>query len=110
MKKFFFSMIACLLVIGYSYAQRAVSGKVTDDTGEPLIGVNVVIKGTTNGTTTDIDGNYRVEVEDNDVLVFSYVGFESQEINVGTRSVIDVTMGGATELQEVVVTAFGIEK
>ncbi|WP_420575939.1 SusC/RagA family TonB-linked outer membrane protein [Ekhidna sp.] len=110
MKKFFFSMMACLLVMAYAHAQRTVSGKVTDDTGEPLIGVNVVIKGTTSGTTTDIDGNYRVQVNDDDVLVYSFVGFDTQEINVGTRTVIDVTMGGATELQEVVVTAFGIEK
>lgn len=107
MKKFFFSMIVCLFVVTQVMAQRTVSGKVTDDLGEGLPGVNVVIKGTTTGTTTDIDGNYRLEVNDGDIVVFSYVGFEAQEINVGTRSVIDVTLGGATELQEVIVTAYG---
>ena len=107
MKKFFFSMIACLFVITQIFAQRTVSGKITDDLGEGLPGVNVVLKGTTTGTTTDIDGNYRLSVNDGDVLVYSFVGFETQEINVGTRSVIDVTMGGATELQEVVVVGYG---
>ena len=81
MKKFFFSMIACLFVLASAYAQRTVSGKVTDDAGEGLPGVNVVIKGTTTGVTTDIDGNYRLQVNDGDVLTYSYVGFQSQEIN-----------------------------
>ncbi len=107
MKKFFFSLIVCLLAMTQVYAQRTVSGKVTDDLGEGLPGVNVVIKGTTTGTTTDIDGNYRLQVNDGDMLVFSFVGFEAQEINAGTRSVIDVTMGGATELQEVIVVGYG---
>lgn len=91
-------------------AQRTVSGTITDDTGESLPGVNVVIKGTTSGTTTDLDGNYRLQVDDGAVLVISFVGFETQEIEVGTRSVIDVTMGGVIELQEIVVTANAIEK
>lgn len=107
MKKFYFSLFACLLALTQVFAQRTVSGKVTDDVGESLPGVNVVIKGTTTGTTTDLDGNYRLQVNDGDILVYSFVGFKSQEINVGTRSVIDVTMGGATELQEVVVTGYG---
>ncbi|MEO9482145.1 MAG: TonB-dependent receptor [Ekhidna sp.] len=107
MRKFYFSLIMCLLVLAQAFAQRTVSGKVTDDSGEGLPGVNVVIKGTTTGVTTDIDGNFRISVSDGDILSFSYVGFESQEVNVGTRSVIDVTMGGATELQEVVVTGYG---
>ncbi|MEP5612942.1 MAG: SusC/RagA family TonB-linked outer membrane protein [Cyclobacteriaceae bacterium] len=91
-------------------AQRTVSGKITDDNGEGLPGVNVVIKGTTTGATTDLDGAYRLTVEDGATLVFSYVGFETQEIEVGSRSIIDITLGGVTELQEVVVTALGIEK
>ncbi|MEQ9468742.1 MAG: TonB family protein [Ekhidna sp.] len=89
-----------------SYLPRTISGIVTDDTGESLPGVNVTIKGTTTGTTTDLDGNYRLAIEDNSSLVFSFVGFESQEVQVGARSTIDVTMGGATELQEVVVTGY----
>ncbi|WP_179213405.1 SusC/RagA family TonB-linked outer membrane protein [Ekhidna lutea] len=107
MKKFFFSLMVCLFALTQVHAQRTVSGKVTDDTGETLPGVNVVIKGTTTGTTTDLDGNYRLQVNDGDILIYSFVGFEAQEINAGTRSVIDVTMGGATELQEVVVVGYG---
>ncbi|NQZ78793.1 MAG: SusC/RagA family TonB-linked outer membrane protein, partial [Ekhidna sp.] len=107
MKKFFFSLMVCLFAFQNGYAQRTVSGKVTDDTGESLPGVNVVIKGTTTGVTTDLDGNFRLEVDENTILVFSFVGFESQEITVGDRTTIDVTMGGATELQEVVVVGYG---
>ncbi|GAB4248174.1 MAG: TonB-dependent receptor [Ekhidna sp.] len=88
-------------------AQRSVSGKVTDEAGEALPGVNVVVKGTTTGVTTDLDGNFQISVNDDDVLVFSYVGFEAQEVTVGARTTIDVTLGGATELDEVVVVGYG---
>ncbi len=104
MKKFFFSLIACLCVLAQVHAQRTVSGKVTDESGESLPGVNVVIKGTTTGTTTDLDGNYTLNVSNDDILVYSFVGFEPQEISVNGRTVVDVTLGGATELQEVIVT------
>ena len=99
----FFLAISCLM------AQRTVSGKVTDDSGEGLPGVNVVIRGTTTGVTTDIDGNYSIAVNEGDVLVFSYVGFNSQEIEVGSRTSVDVSLSGVTELQEVVVTGLGGE-
>ena len=100
----FFFAITCLI------AQGTVSGKVTDDSGEGLPGVNIVIKGTTTGVTTDLDGNYRISVDDGaTTLVFSYVGFETQEVVVGARTTIDLSMAGATELQEVIVTAIGIE-
>ena len=111
MKRILLLSFAFLTVIAFSaMAQRTVSGKVTDDTGEALPGVNVVIKGTTTGVTTDLDGNYRISVEDGATLIFSYVGFETQEINVGARTAIDVTMGGATELQEVIVVAYGEQR
>lgn len=87
--------------------QRTVSGTIIDDTGESLPGVNVVIKGTTSGTTTDLNGNYQVSVEDGTILVISFVGFETQEIEVGNRSVINVTMGGVTELEEIVIVGYG---
>ena len=92
-----------------AWAQRTVTGTVTEESGSPLPGVNVLIEGTTTGTTTDLDGNYRLSVEEGATLVFTYVGFESQEVEVGSRSIIDISMGGLTELQEVVVTAVGIE-
>ena len=108
MKRILLLSFTFLTVIVFSaMAQRTVSGKVTDETGESLPGVNVLIKGTTTGTQTDLDGNYRLQVEDGAVLVYSYVGFETQEIEVGSRTTIDVTLGGATELQEVVVVGYG---
>jgi TonB-linked SusC/RagA family outer membrane protein len=110
MKRILLLSFAFLTVVAFSaMAQRTVSGKVTDDSGESLPGVNVVIKGTTTGTTTDLDGNYRLSVDEGATLVFSFVGFESQEIAVGARTTIDLSMSGVTELQEVVVTAVGIE-
>ncbi|MEP1034547.1 TonB family protein [Ekhidna sp.] len=90
-------------------ANDMVSGVVIDDTGEPLPGVNVVIKGTTTGVITDMDGHFELPKTDNQTLIASFVGFESQEIEVGSRSYIDVTLGGATELQEVVVVGNGTE-
>uniref|UniRef100_UPI0040265ABB carboxypeptidase-like regulatory domain-containing protein n=1 Tax=Parabacteroides distasonis TaxID=823 RepID=UPI0040265ABB len=72
---------------------KKVTGVVVDGTGEPVIGANVVVKGTTNGTITDFDGNYTIEgVSANDVLVVSYIGYLSQEIPVGSQSSIKVTL------------------
>jgi len=94
-------------------AQRTVSGTVTSaEDGSAVPGVNVVLKGTTTGTTTDLDGNYRLSVpEEGGTLVFSFIGLTPQEVAIGARSVIDVGMeSDVTELAEVVVTAFGIER
>ena len=108
------SVIAIILVasIGTTYAQsRTVTGKVTDSNGEGLIGVNVLIKGTLTGTATDIEGKYSVEATDTDVLVFSYVGFATQEIPVGAQAVIDVVLEeDYGELDEVVVIGYGTTK
>jgi TonB-linked SusC/RagA family outer membrane protein len=89
-----------------------ISGVVKDDRGEPLPGVNVTVKGTTSGIVTDIDGRYSLEVSgENDVLVFSYVGFTRQEQKVGKRRTIDVVMAeDATEIKELVVVGYGIQK
>src|SRR5690606_18743129 len=94
-----------------AYAQdRSVSGRVTSaEDGEPMPGVNVVLKGTTTGTVTDVDGNYRLSVPSGSpVLVFSFIGFETQEVPVGARAVIDVTLNSdVSQLQEVVVVGYG---
>jgi len=102
------SMVFSFVFVFNSWAQRTVSGTVTDENGEGLPGVNVVIKGTTTGVTTDLNGDYQISVPDDEtVLVFSSVGMETQEITVGARSVIDVQMSeDAQELQEVVVTGY----
>ena len=89
-----------------------VSGKVLDENGNALPGVNILVKGTSEGSLTDVNGNYTISVENSDaILVFSFVGYVRQEIPVQNRSTINVTM--ATDIQslgEVVVTALGIEK
>ncbi len=89
-----------------------VSGKVSEENNAVLPGVNILVKGTTNGTTTDSDGRYSITVDDADaVLIFSFIGYVSQEIAVGSRSIVDVVMlPDVKALEEVVVTALGIEK
>jgi len=89
----------------------AISGTVTDETGEPLPGVTVLKKGTTSGTTTDFDGNYEVVTGTNTTLIFSYIGYKAQDINVGSRTTINLAMEpDAESLDEVVVTALGISR
>ena len=88
-----------------------ITGKVVDDTGEPLPGVNVYIKGTTRGTITSIDGTYKIDVDEGSILVFSYIGYIHQEINVVGRKVINITLLPETsDLEEVVVTGYGTQK
>lgn len=110
MKRILLLITVLCFAVTSMMAQRTVSGKVTDESGGPLPGVNVLIKGTTTGAQTDLDGNFTLSVPDGATLVFSYVGFETQEVVVGSRTTIDLSMGGATELQEVVVTALGQER
>lgn len=110
-----FSGILTLLlafVVQISFAQeKTVTGTVTDGDGLPLPGVNIILQGTSSGTQTDFDGNYSIEVSIGDVLEFSYVGFETQEISIGQASTYDVSLQpDASELDEVVVTALGIER
>ncbi|MFD1015618.1 SusC/RagA family TonB-linked outer membrane protein [Winogradskyella rapida] len=110
-----FSRILTLLlafVVQVTFAQeRTVSGTVTDPSGLPLPGVNIVVKGTSNGTQSDFDGNYSISVNTGDVLVFSYVGLKPEEITVGTSNVINATLTEDTAaLDEVVITALGIKR
>jgi TonB-linked SusC/RagA family outer membrane protein len=93
-------------------AQRTVGGVVSDDSGELLPGASVVIKGTTRGVITDIDGNYSISVPDaSSVLIFSFVGMETQEIVVGNQTTINVTMiSSSIGLDDVVVTALGMTR
>ncbi|MCB0602121.1 MAG: TonB-dependent receptor [Saprospiraceae bacterium] len=104
-----------LLLVGVlfctaAYSQQNISGTVTGSNGEPLIGVNILIKGTSSGTTSDLDGNYSLQANMGDVLVFSYTGFDSQEITVGTSSTINVVLEEGKALEEVVVVAYGVQK
>lgn len=101
-----------LLILTPGFAQsRMLSGKVTDSQNTPLPGVNVVVKGTLNGTVTDIDGNFKMEAAASDVLVFSFVGFSEQEITVGDQTMINVTMmETVSDLDEVVVVGYGVQR
>lgn len=89
-----------------------VSGTVKDERGEPIPGTNVVIRGTTSGVTTDVDGKYTIHVSDKEtVLVFSFIGYIKQEITVGDQREIIITMSEETQqLEEVVVVAYGAQK
>jgi len=92
--------------------QRGITGQVTDENGVALPGVNVVVKGTTNGTATDAQGRYSINVEDeNSILVFSFIGFELREIRVGNLSEINVSLKvDVKTLEEVVVVGYGTQK
>jgi TonB-linked SusC/RagA family outer membrane protein len=107
-----FLMLFSLLGAQGLAGQHQVSGKVVDTKNEPLIGVNIVEKGTSNGVITDIDGNYSIEVTDgNAVLVFSFIGFDNKEIPVNGQRSINVTLEESlAELDEVVVVGYGTQK
>lgn len=107
LRPFVLFMALFLMNVSWAFAQLTVTGNVKSTTGEPLIGVNVIEKGTTNGTVTDLDGNYTLRVAKGKTLVFSYIGFLSQEVVVNNAKV-DVTMKEDTEtLDEVVVIGYG---
>ncbi|WP_289632055.1 TonB-dependent receptor [uncultured Duncaniella sp.] len=103
-----FSVLFAVFAIMASAQDKSVSGTVIDETGEPVIGATVMVKGTKNGTATDIDGKYALTTPPSATLVFSYVGYTTQEIPVGGRNVIDVTLKESRELlDEVVVVGYG---
>lgn len=104
--------LVLLLSLGQLFAQdRTITGKVSDENGAPLLGATVAVKGTTKGTLTDIDGNYSISVSADAVLVFSYVGYLTQEIAVGTNNVLDLTLQPDVQnLEQVVVIGYGVQK
>ena len=107
-----FLVLLLVLVAQLSFAQeRAVSGTVSDNTGMPLPGVSVLVKGTKTGTQTDFDGKFSIKVSPSQILVFSYIGMKTQEV-AASSSTVNVKMAdaGAQELEGVVVTAFGIKR
>ena len=90
---------------------KNISGVVKDETGEPVIGANVVVKGTTNGTVTDVNGRYSLEVPEGGVLQISYIGYNTQEVKVGSGDVVNVSLREDSEaLDEVVVIGYGTVK
>ena len=104
-------ILTLFLTFNLTFAQRTITGIVSDESGVPLPGVNVVIKGTETGTTTDFDGNYSIFSSDSDVLIFSFVGFVEKEIEVANTDSFNVSMlMGSDELEEIVLTGYGSVK
>ena len=107
-----FAMILLSVPLYGQQAARQITGVVTDVTGESLPGVSIIEKGTTNGIATNIDGQYVLNVADNNatVLVFSYVGFETQEIIIANKKVINISLTESSrKLDEVVVVGYGVQ-
>ena len=105
-------MLVVFLLVGLVVsAQQTITGVVADESGVPLPGVNVVIKGTDVGVSSDFDGNYSIKAEAEDVIVFSFIGFVDQEVPVGNNSDISVLLiPSLDELDEVVLTGYGSSK
>lgn len=109
---FLFTLFFLLCSVPVFAQTISLSGTVIDSTGEPLIGVNVSIKGTTTGTITDLDGKYTLQAPNSDaVVVFSFIGYKREEVPVGSKTVIDMTLQDDTQLiDEVVVVGYGVQK
>ncbi len=106
-------LLFSLFIVQDSFGQTnvPVQGTVLDSSGQPIPGVNVVIKGTINGTVTDLDGKYSIQVPEDAVLVFTFVGFKTVEAPIGGRSTIDVTLEeDLGDLDEFVVVGYGIQR
>src|SRR5687768_5876883 len=104
-------LLLCLSLTAWAQ-ERKVSGKITGaDYGAGIPGVNIVEKGTTNGAVSDADGNYSVSVGANATLVFSAIGYATQEVVVGAQNTIDVTLAtDVTALSEIVVVGYGTQE
>jgi TonB-linked SusC/RagA family outer membrane protein len=108
MKRLSLVLTLLLFSVATLVAQRTITGKVVDDQNEPLIGASILIKGTSTGTVTDIDGSYSISLPaGSNVLIFSYTGYSSKEITVGASNVVDATLDQeSTLLSEIVVTGY----
>ncbi|HHP7241147.1 MAG TPA: SusC/RagA family TonB-linked outer membrane protein [Cyclobacteriaceae bacterium] len=106
------ALVFIVLFFNVGFSQSTVSGKIKDQAGSGIPGVNILIKGTANGTITDFDGNFELSIEDpNGTLVVSAIGYQTQEIAIENRSQIDVVMSeDVKQLSEVVVTALGVKR
>lgn len=109
--RFLFSFVF-LFVITFAFSQRELKGTITDaESGEPLIGASVLVKGTSSGTITDLDGNYTLTVNDGDVLVVSYTGYNEQEIIVSAGLTnLPIALASGVTIDEIVVTGYAVEK
>lgn len=106
-------MLLIFLSIPFLSAQDlTVSGRVTDKTGESIIGASILVQGTTSGTITDFDGNFTLQnVTSNAVLVVSYVGYKTQNVSVNGKTLLNIVLEEDTEtLEEVVVVGYGVQR
>ena len=109
MKCKFFILPLVLFQMTLEVSAQTISGKVTSQSdGSPLIGATVQIKGSTNGTITDISGNYLLPINTDDTLVFSYIGYESKTLAIGGQVKLNVALSeDFTEMEEVIIVAYG---
>lgn len=111
MKKLSLVLALVVFFAGAIFAQRTITGKVTDESGEALIGASVLVKGSTTGTVTELDGTYSLRVTDGEtVLVFSYTGYNPREVALSASNVVDVVLSAGITLETAFVTALGIER
>ncbi|MAH82366.1 MAG: SusC/RagA family TonB-linked outer membrane protein [Flavobacteriaceae bacterium] len=110
MKSLLRLLMVSLLVTQVALAQKTITGVVSDDQGMPLPGATVLEQGTSNGVSTDFDGNYSIEVAEGSVLEYSFVGYETSAITVGADDQINVSLAQGNELEEVIVTSLGIKR
>ncbi len=104
-------LVVLLLSLTAAAQQRTITGTLTDEnSGDPLIGASVLVKGTTRGTVTDLDGNYSIQAADNETLVISYTGYATRELPVGTNETVSMGLASGELLDEVVVVAYGKQK
>lgn len=111
MKKLTLALFVMLFSMQINSQEKIISGTISDENGLPLPGVNIIVKGTTKGTQTDFDGNYKIKAHAGDILSFSFLGYITEEKTVGVASNISFAMSvDSNALEEVVVTAFGIKR
>ncbi|WP_256451663.1 SusC/RagA family TonB-linked outer membrane protein [Lutibacter sp. A64] len=111
MKLKIITLFTCCFSLISVWSQSNVSGTVTDETGMPLIGVNVLIKDTSKGVTTDFDGNFQISVNPGEILSFSYIGYKEQTVLINTQKTLTIVMvENASKLDEVVIVGYGSQK
>lgn len=95
---------------GMQQKNRKITGTITDPMGSPIIGANIIVKGSTQGTITDLDGKYSIEVEGNSILQISYIGYNTLEIPVTNQTILNIKLQEDTQkLDEVVVVGYGTQ-
>jgi len=110
-KQYLFLSLLGILMMQIGFAQeKTISGTVLDETGLPLPGATVVVENSTRGVSTDFDGNYSIDAAENEVLVFSFVGYTDQKVTVGTADTYNVSLQPGNQLEEVIVTSLGIKR